>query len=249
MPTLHLLGTGAAVTDPTRTTTMLAVCDDKSTILIDCGGDVVQRLLSAGIDLESIEGLIITHEHPDHVSGFPLFMEKIWLAGRTKPLPVYGIQPALDQANRCLSAFHTDSWDLPEIIWNPVEHKPGAEVLRDDHWSIVASPGIHGVPVVGVRISSERTGACMAYSCDTEPCDTITDLSTGVDLLIHEASGRLKGHSTIEGAADVARKAGVRTLVLVHLPSEPTESELERARRIFPDTRCGFDLESMPFRR
>ncbi|MEX0747058.1 MAG: MBL fold metallo-hydrolase, partial [Rhodothermales bacterium] len=98
MARLHLLGTGAAVSDPHRTTTMLAFEEGRETLVVDCGGDVVQRLLAAGIDLDTIAALIVTHEHPDHVSGFPLFMEKIWLAGRRRPIDVYGIGPASSQA-------------------------------------------------------------------------------------------------------------------------------------------------------
>src|SRR5690625_566288 len=98
MPTLYLLGTGAAVSDAHRTTTMLAVSDGASTIAVDCGGDVIQRMMAAGIDVDTLDALIVTHEHPDHVSGFPLFMEKIWLLGRRRPIAVYGIREAIDQA-------------------------------------------------------------------------------------------------------------------------------------------------------
>ena len=95
--TLYTLGTGAAVSDPFRSTTMLAVEAAQGVILIDCGGDVGQRAMAAGIPLDWIEALILTHEHPDHVAGFPLLMEKLWLSGRNKSLPVYGIGAALEQ--------------------------------------------------------------------------------------------------------------------------------------------------------
>ena len=84
---LHLLGTGAGYSEPHRTTTMLALSDHKQTdkenlLIIDCGGDVIQRVLAAGLNPFALKHLILTHAHPDHLSGFPLFMEKIWLAGR-----------------------------------------------------------------------------------------------------------------------------------------------------------------------
>ncbi|NNF57861.1 MAG: MBL fold metallo-hydrolase, partial [Rhodothermaceae bacterium] len=88
--TLYLLGTGAAVSDPHRTTTMLAVEEAGRLILVDCGGDAVQRLLKLGLDPTTIDAVILTHEHPDHISGFPLLIEKLWLLGRREPIPIYG---------------------------------------------------------------------------------------------------------------------------------------------------------------
>ena len=55
MATLHLLGTGAAYSDPTRTTTMLAFRQDRSCLMVDCGGDAIQRLLASGIDPATID--------------------------------------------------------------------------------------------------------------------------------------------------------------------------------------------------
>jgi ribonuclease Z len=239
MATLHLLGTGAAVSDPHRTTTMLAVSDGTSTIVIDCGGDAIQRLLAAGIDLATLDALIITHEHPDHVSGFPLFMEKIWLAGRTAPLPICGIAPALSQARRCFDTFDTSGWDLPERDWRVVEHEENASVLENDHWRITASPGKHPVPVVGVRIESGATGGVVTYSCDTEPVPEITGLAHEADILVHEANGEGKGHSSMEQAAQVAAAAQAERLLLVHLPPGDKQADLTAAQRTFPHTELG----------
>jgi ribonuclease Z len=240
MAVLHLLGTGAAASDARRTTTMLAVENAGGVVLIDCGGDVIQRALASGIDPDAIEALIVTHEHPDHAGGFALFMERIWLLGRKRPIPVLGIEPALRQARRVLEAFDTTGWDLPAIEWRPVEHRAGAEVLKNERWTITAAPGVHPVPTIGVRVEAAG-GGTLAYSCDTEPTPAIVELSRGVDLLVHEASGTFKGHTSNEGAAAVAREAGARRLVLVHLPPDVHDGQLAEARGIFPHTEFGED--------
>jgi len=242
MPVLHLLGTGAAVSDAHRTTTMLALESGGRSLVVDCGGDAIQRFLAAGLDPEGIEGLIVTHEHPDHVSGFPLFMERIWLMGRRRPLPVHGIAPAIAQARRVFEAFDTSGWEgLPEIQWREVAYEPGAPVLADERWRITAAPGIHGVPVIGIRVEAAESGVA-AYSCDTAKSGLITELSRGADLLVHEATNTEQGgHTTNEQAAEVARDAGAGRLVLVHLPPGTHESQLAAARRIFPRTEYGED--------
>ncbi len=240
MAVLHLLGTGAAASDARRTTTMLALESGGGVVLIDCGGDVIQRALASGIDPEAIEALVVTHEHPDHAGGFALFMERIWVMGRRRPIAVIGIEPALRQARRVLEAFDTSGWDLPAIEWRTVEHAAGAEVLRDERWTITAAPGVHSVPTIGVRVETPEGGS-LAYSCDTEPTPAIVELSRGVDLLVHEATGAFPGHTGNEGAAAVAREAGARRLVLVHLPPDVDDGQLAEARGIFPHTEFGED--------
>lgn len=242
MPVLHLLGTGAALSSPNRTTTMLAFETYASVVVVDCGGDVVQRLLAAGVDLDHITALVITHEHPDHVGGFPLFMERIWLAGRRQPIPVCGPEPALFQARRIFESFDTSGWKgMPKIEWHPVALEEGARVWEDEHWRITATPGTHSVPVIGVRVEDVRGGGVVVYSCDTERSDAIARLADSADILVHEATGDLPGHTSAQDAAHVAAQAGAGRLVLVHLPPEISRADLAEARHSFADLELGED--------
>ena len=59
----------------------------------------------------------------------------------------------------------------------------------------------------------------VAYSCDTEPCDQVIRLAEGADLLIHEASGELPGHSSAAQAGRAARQAEAGGLYLIHYPT------------------------------
>jgi ribonuclease Z len=242
MATLHLLGTGAALASADRTTTMLAFETEGSVLVVDCGGDVVQRLLAAGVDLDRIDALVLTHEHPDHVSGFPLFMEKIWLAERRRPIPVCGPEAALDQARRIFDAFETGGWKgLPEIEWRSVPLEEGAEVWSGERWKVTAAPGEHSVPVIGIRVEDRRGGGTAAYSSDTERSDAITRLAAGAGILVHEATGGFSGHTSVQDAARVAARAGAGRLVLVHLPPEVPDGALAEARRVFADLELGAD--------
>lgn len=248
MARLLLLGTGAALSGPDRTTTMLAFDAERSVVVVDCGGDVVQRLLAADVDLDRISLLILTHAHPDHVSGFPLFMEKIWLAKRRHPIPVAGPGSALAAARKAFAAFDTRGWrGLPEIEWRDVPADEGARIWTDEWLQVTSAPGSHGVPSLALRVEAVETGGVVAYSGDTARSDAVARLADGADILVHEATGDFRGHTTPQDAAHVALQAGVGRLVLVHLPPSLSPSDLEEARDSFPRLELGEDGASYVF--
>ncbi|MGH2544378.1 MAG: MBL fold metallo-hydrolase [Ardenticatenaceae bacterium] len=245
MAILHLLGTGASISEAHRTTTMLAFESGPSVVVVDCGGDVIQRLMEAGVMLDHIQALIITHTHSDHVGGFPLFMQKIWIAGRRRSIPVYGIQPALDLARRLFVQYDTSGWEgLPEIEWHEVPLDENAPVLEDSHWRITASPGKHSVPVIALRVLDRAGGGTVTYSCDTERTPAVISLARDTDILVHEATGDYPGHTPAQDAAQVATEARARRLLLVHLPPEKqlSEPQMAAARAVFAATEKGEEL-------
>jgi ribonuclease Z len=238
--TLYLLGTGAAVSDPHRTTTMLAVEEAGRLVLVDCGGDAVQRLLALGLDPVGLHALVLTHEHPDHVSGFPLLVEKLWLLRRREPIPIYGPAPTLAVVRTVFDAFSTDTWTgLPERAWHEVPMEVGAPVFEDDALAVTAAPVIHPVPTIGLRFEG-ASGSVLAYSCDTAKCAHVVTLGRDADVLVHEATGSQPGvHASPEEAAETAAEAGAGRLLLVHLPPGIRDDDLAEARRIFPATELG----------
>ncbi len=250
MSVLHVLGSGAAYSDGRRTTTMLALEGPSGVVVVDCGGDVVQRLLAHGLDPLHVTALVVTHEHADHVGGLPLMVERLWLAGRRTALPVIGIAPAVAQAVRLHDAFDTSGWPkyagiAPQIV----DQAPGTLVLDDADWRLTGAPGVHAVPVIGLRIEPKDGGIVAAYSCDTAYEPAIVELARDVDLLLHEAAGGPSAiHASASEAARVAVEANAGRLVLVHLPPgfDETSDDVAHARRIFPALEVGFDGARYP---
>jgi ribonuclease Z len=92
-------------------------------------------------------------------------------------------------------------------------------VLDCPDFRIFASPVRHLMPTIGLRFEFNHNGKVMAYSCDTEPCAQVIRLAEGADVLIHEASGAARGHSSAEQAAEVASQAEAGALYLIHYPT------------------------------
>jgi ribonuclease Z len=122
------------------------------------------------------------------------------------------------------------------------------------------------VEVDGKKIGSKdlvgppRPGRLVVISGDTAPCKEMIAAAKGADLLVHEATfgdeeaerAAETKHSTARQAAEVARKAGVKRLVLTHLSarySVATEGLVAEAREVFPATEIARDgmVVDVPF--
>jgi len=112
-----------------------------------------------------------------------------------------------------------------------------------------------------VLVGEKRAGRTVVITGDTRPCAATIDAARGADLLIHESTfgdeeaerAVETGHSTAREAAQVAREAGVRRLLLTHFSARYSRDaiELEReARQVFAETKVGKDgMEiEVPFR-
>lgn len=252
MAELLLLGTGAALNDGSREPTMLALRGERSTVIIDCGGNVVRQLQRLDVPLDSVERVILTHAHPDHTSGFALLMEMLWLGGLRGVLPVHGPQDAIDTVRRAFGQWNTSRWEgMPEVKWRQVPLEVGATIATGRDFELTAAPGIHASnQVIGVRARSLSGGGTIAYSADGEPSPGIQALGQDVDILVHEATGPVPGHSTASGAAEVARAARAGKLVLVHLAPQDIDltAARDQAATLFPGPIfIGNDLDRFVF--
>jgi ribonuclease Z len=219
MARLTILGTAAAISDATHDSVYMVLRDASGALLIDCAGSPMQRLALVGIPASELHGLIITHHHPDHVYGVPILLLSLSLLGRTEPIPIYGLPGSLNLIARIMDVYEWDEWpERVQVEYNPIAAEEKTPVLSTSETEIIASPTDHILPSIGLRLASRITGRAIVYSSDTAPTDSMVRLAEGADILIHEATGASPGHSDGTGAGEVARRAGVRQLVLIHYP-------------------------------
>ncbi|MEA3308725.1 MAG: ribonuclease Z [Chloroflexota bacterium] len=104
----------------------------------------------------------------------------------------------------------------------------------------------------GEVLGPPRPGLSLALTGDTARIDNLVEVVRGVDLLVCEATylerdaemARRFGHLTAAQAAQLAREAGVRVLVLNHLSQRyPVREMLEESRAIFPATLVSRDFD------
>jgi ribonuclease Z len=106
-------------------------------------------------------------------------------------------------------------------------------------------------------LGAPRPGRKIVLAGDTRPARHVLEAAQGADVLVHEATFASEEqeraddtlHATAEGAAELARLAGVRMLALTHLSNRYFGPEIVReAREVFPETVVPRDFDIIDVR-
>jgi ribonuclease BN (tRNA processing enzyme) len=196
--------------------------------------------------------IFLTHVHLDHIIGLTYLFD----VARDHPLDRVRVH-ALPEYLRAIDEHLFAPALFPKKP--PFESCPlRSEVAlagggRLTHFSLTHQGGS-----VGFRL--DWPGHSMAYVTDTtaSPDAPYVAKIAGVDLLLHECYygddeadwAAHTGHSSTTPVAQVARRAGVGRLVLIHINPRRLEDDpigLATARAIFPKTEIGEDLMELEF--
>ncbi|MDK1029102.1 MAG: MBL fold metallo-hydrolase [Anaerolineae bacterium] len=219
MAKLIILGTSNAVSAKDHENTHMVLVGQERIVMVDCVNNPIHRLEKSGVDFMDLTDIILTHFHPDHVSGVPLLLMDMWLQGRTKPINIYGLHHTLDRMEQLMTMYAWEDWPIFfPVAFQRLPDNEKTPVLACDEFKILCSPVHHLVPTIGLLFEFKNDKK-LAYSCDTEPCEEVIRLAEGADVLIHEATGASMGHSSAEQAGQVAAQAEVDTLYLIHYPT------------------------------
>jgi ribonuclease Z len=195
------LGTGSPLPNADRCGAGQVVVAGSRHVLVDCGWGAARRLIPSGIPPASIDIIIFTHMHSDHVTDLPDFLFLRWTAGgATTPLKVYGPEGTREMIDGFLMALrrdigfrlahhgdklHPDGIKV-EVTEIPATAHPEAflsidgarfESFEVDHFPVA--------PAFGYRVTFD--GRTAVLSGDTAYCESLAVAAKGADLLVCEA--------------------------------------------------------------
>ncbi len=238
MPTVTLLGSAATLAGRENDSIYLLVQSAGDYYLIDCGGSPPHRLAQVGAELRRVRGVLLTHDHADHIYGLPLLVQALmllsWEAAWSGALVLWGLTQTLATAQALLDVFGLS--DRIPLEFRPIPLQSNALVLKTGDMSICTTPVVHGRPTVAVRLEGRTSKRVLVYSSDTGPCPALGALAAQADLLLHEATVEepTSGHSTAAQAGETAAAAGVGKLLLVHYdPTRDREQMAAEAAKSF----------------
>jgi ribonuclease BN (tRNA processing enzyme) len=88
---LTVIGCGDAFGSGGRYNTCFMLETARATLLIDCGASALPALKTRNVDLNAIDGIVLSHLHGDHFGGLPfLLLDAQFLSRRDRPLLIAG---------------------------------------------------------------------------------------------------------------------------------------------------------------
>ncbi len=167
-----------------------------SRVLIDCGPDVRQQLLKAGVD--DLDAVVITHEHNDHVIGLDDLRPFIFK--RKSAFRIYA-EPRVQEEIKQRFAYAFAKTPYPGAPrFELIDLKIGQSITIGTLPPITPIRVLHGdLPIVGFRVSS------LAYLTDVKsvPKETIEALK-GLDTLVTSLLHHHVHHSHMNDSEAIA---------------------------------------------
>ncbi len=198
-----------------RTRASIVVEGAEGRLLVDTGPDLREQLLGHGVP--TVEAVLYTHAHADHVCGLDDLRSINRLIDR--PLDAWGFPETLDElAQRFSYAFRP--WAPPGFYRPVLQSRPVDPGDTPDILGMAVSvfEQRHGrTRTLGFRIGG------FAYSTDVVALTPLAEtLLSGVDTWLVDAFQRLphSSHAHLGRALGWARRFGVRRTVLTHMGTD-----------------------------
>jgi len=212
--------------------------------LIDCGYGVTKQLITAGVALNRLRYIFITHHHSDHNLEFGPLIYNTWITGLPAQIDAYGPPGLTKMAQQFFDyqKFDIDvrivdegRTDPRQLVTTHELSKPGVFLTNPDvkvSMCVVRHPPIKDA--YAYRFDAKDRS--VVISGDTAYAPELAEFAKGADVLVHEVmylpgieallkrlpnAKRLRehlmaAHTLPEDVGKIAAQAGVKTLVLTH---------------------------------
>jgi len=204
-------------------------------VLVDCGfplRETIFRLARLGIEPESLDGIVVTHEHADHVSGVPPLAARfdlpVWLTFGTLAASferfegLWGLNAIDSHEGFAIGALRFEPIAVPHDAREPVQF-----VCTDGAWRLGILTDL-GMPTPYVEM---RVSGCHGLLLE---CNHDADLLASGDYphsLKQRIAGRYGHLDNGSAAAILSRieRARLQHVVAAHLSRDNNRPDLARA--------------------
>lgn len=157
---IQFLGTSAMVPTAERNHSSLLLFHEKDSILFDCGEGTQKQMKIAGIDINRISKILISHWHGDHVLGLGGLLQTMASQSYDRTLRIYGPKGSKEYINNMMKGFAFDN----KIELEVNEISEGRFYESSDYY-LEAAKLEHSVPTYGYAfIEQDRRKIDLAFT-------------------------------------------------------------------------------------
>ena len=218
--TVRCVGTGDAFGSGGRLNSCYQLRAGNEQLLIDCGCSSLIGLQKCGIDVASIDTVVISHLHGDHFGGLPfMLLEAKYVSSRQRPLTLIGPPGLQKQVDEALEALYPGT--IGEGLQFPVIYRELDPRQSEQQGSFVISccQVKHGNNPHAYALRIEVAGKVLCFSGDTEWTETLVELVDGSDLFLAECfayAQAVPSHLDYQTLLQQQERLNCKKMVLTH---------------------------------
>ncbi len=145
---ITMLGTASMVPTKDRNHIAILLYHEKDSLLFDCGEGTQRQMKIAGVDINRINKVFISHWHGDHVLGLPGLIQTLGAQNYEKTLHIYGPKGTKKHFDNMLKAFESD-----KRIDMEVHEVSEGVIYKSEEYNIESLEMIHKLPTVGFSLT------------------------------------------------------------------------------------------------
>jgi ribonuclease BN (tRNA processing enzyme) len=227
-PAVTVLGSSGTWASATSACSGYLVTDGTTRVWIDCGPGTLSAL-QQHCPVADVDALIVTHSHPDHCMELPVLRNAMKYGLGLERLMLYAPRDVL----RLLETLLGAQGIAPTFTLKMVGDRSRVQI---GGLSVSFSRTDHPVETLAVRIEPVGGGPVVVYTADTGPGWEPSRFGDRIDLAFMEATllaadveAAEAVHLTARQTGQMAKAAGVRRLVITHVPptGDPETHRLE----------------------
>jgi ribonuclease BN (tRNA processing enzyme) len=210
---------------------------EETALVVDCGSGSTTSVVRAGVRLETLAGVVLTHLHLDHTADLPVHLFALSnpvQPARSTDLQIWG--PAgTAQHVRGLRELY-GRWVEPQQVQVTVSELADGEVANAGTICLAAYAVDHTESSLAYRLEHGRRSVC--FSGDSAPCPGLDRAAAGADLFICECAATdgdpVAGHMRPADVGRTAARAGCGRVVLTHIyPHVEQTDPAARVRELY----------------
>ena len=181
--------------------------------VVDCGNGVARQIVQAGLRLNALKSIFITHQHSDHNLDYGNLFYFAWYQSLRDQVNSYGPPPLAEMTKKF---FELNSFDIdirirderkpdPRTLLVPHEIESAGIVMQDDNVKVTCVLADHPPLPVALSYRFDTADRSVVFSGDTRKTDALIDLAKGADVFVCEAQYLPGMREVLNGAVKAGR--------------------------------------------